>query len=42
MRLSPVTGALLLDQNRTASVVLLVILNNFGLIARLYAGDVSF
>ena len=26
-------GALLLDQNQTASAVLLVILNNFGLIA---------
>ena len=31
---------LLLDQNQTASAVPLVTLNNFELIARLYAGDV--
>ena len=35
-------GALLLDQNQTVRTVSLVILNNFGLIVRLYADDVSF
>ena len=34
-------GALLLDQNQTASAVLLVTLNNFGLIAWPCAGDIS-
>ena len=35
-------GALLLDQNQTASAVLLVTLNNFGLIVRPSADDISF
>ena len=35
-------AALLLDQNQTASAVLMVTLNNFGLIARTRSGDVSF
>ena len=34
--------ALLLDQNQTASAVLLVTLNNFGLIVRPSADDISF
>ena len=35
-------AALLLDQNQTASAVLMVTLNNFGLIAWPRAGDISF
>ena len=43
MRKTATHGAvLLLDQNQTAPAVPLVILNNFGKIARLDAGDVSF
>ena len=35
-------GMLLLDQNQTSTEVILVTLNNFGLIALPCAGDVSF
>ena len=35
-------AALLLDQNQTASAVLMVTLNNFGLIVRPCADDISF